>query len=189
MMQKAELSCLHRLGCHDLFMSSFLLHLQGIFSLVLFFMWIKAIFLTISTHQNCIPLLCFCVLLFLHAPSSCNRITKMEYYTYGLTCLMGMQKWVLVAQSCLTLCDPIDCNPPGSSVHGIFQARILEWGAISSSRGSSQPRDRTQVSCTVGRFFGGQWWAWEKHKYHSTDTPTYYCQDKCLTTGSWQYSN
>ena len=51
-----------------------------------------------------------------------------------------------VAQSCLTLCDPVDCSPPGSSVHGILQARILEWVAISSSRGFSRPRDRTQVS-------------------------------------------
>ena len=46
-----------------------------------------------------------------------------------------------VAQSCPTLCDPMDCSPPGSSVHGILQARILEWVAISSSRRSSQPRD------------------------------------------------
>ena len=44
-----------------------------------------------------------------------------------------------VAQLCLTLCDPMDCNPPGSSIHGILQARILEWVAVSSSRGSSQP--------------------------------------------------
>ena len=46
-------------------------------------------------------------------------------------------------QSCLTLCDPMDCNPPGPSVHGILQARILEWVAISFSRGFYQPRDRT----------------------------------------------
>ena len=46
-----------------------------------------------------------------------------------------------VAQSCPTLCDPVDCSLPGSSVHGICQARILEWGAISFSRGSSRPRD------------------------------------------------
>ena len=51
-----------------------------------------------------------------------------------------------VAQSCLTLCDPMDCNLPGSSVHGIFQVRILEWVAISSSKGSSQPRDQTCLS-------------------------------------------
>ena len=52
-----------------------------------------------------------------------------------------------VAKLCLTLCNPVDCHPPGSSVHGIFQARILEWVAISSSRGSSGPRDQTHVSC------------------------------------------
>ena len=51
-----------------------------------------------------------------------------------------------VAQSCPTLCDPTDCSPPGSSVHGIFRAGILEWVAISFSRGSSRPRDRTCVS-------------------------------------------
>ena len=59
---------------------------------------------------------------------------------------------VLVTQSCPTLCDPMDCSPPGSSVHEIFQATILEWVSISSSRGSSQPRDWTWVSCTAGRF-------------------------------------
>ena len=49
-----------------------------------------------------------------------------------------------VAQSCLTLCDPMDCSLPGSSIDGMFQARILEWVAIFFSRGSSWPRDRTQ---------------------------------------------
>ena len=58
----------------------------------------------------------------------------------------GSHKWKEseVAQSCPTLCDPMDCNLPGSSVHGILQARILEWVAISFSRGSSWPRDWTQ---------------------------------------------
>ena len=51
-----------------------------------------------------------------------------------------------IAQPCPTLCDPMDCSPPGSSVHGILQARRLEWAAISSSRGSSPPRDQTWVS-------------------------------------------
>ena len=54
---------------------------------------------------------------------------------------------------CLTLCDPMDCSLPGSSVHGILQARTLEWVALPSSRGSSQPRDQSrvsQVSC-IGR--------------------------------------
>ena len=63
------------------------------------------------------------------------------------------QVCVLVAQSCPTLCDPMDCNPQGSSVHEIFQARILEWVAISFSGGSSQSRDRTQVSYTAGKFY------------------------------------
>ena len=58
-----------------------------------------------------------------------------------------------VAQSCPTLCDPIDCSLPGSSVHGSFQAIVLEWVAISFSRGSSQPRARTRVSRTVDRRF------------------------------------
>ena len=60
---------------------------------------------------------------------------------------------VKVAQLCLTLCDPVDWSLPGSCVHGILQARILEWVAISFSRGSSRPRNWTQVSCTAGRFF------------------------------------
>ena len=55
-------------------------------------------------------------------------------------------------QSHVTLCDPVDCSPPGSSVHGILQARILEWVAIPFSRRSSQPRDRTQVSHIAGGF-------------------------------------
>ena len=59
----------------------------------------------------------------------------------------------MLTQSCLTLCNSLDCSPPGSSVHGILQAGILEWVAISFSRGSSQPRDRTRVSCIAGRFF------------------------------------
>ena len=58
-----------------------------------------------------------------------------------------------VAQSCPTLCDPMDCSLPGSSAHGIFKARVLEWGVVSFSRGSSQPRDQTQVSRVVGRCF------------------------------------
>ena len=60
---------------------------------------------------------------------------------------------MLVAQLCLTLCDPMDCSLPGSSVHGILQARILEWVAISFSRGTSRPRDQTQDSYIAGEFF------------------------------------
>ena len=60
---------------------------------------------------------------------------------------------VLIAQSCPTLCDHMDCSPPGSSVHGILQARILERVAIPFSRGSYGSRNQTRVSCTASRFF------------------------------------
>ena len=59
----------------------------------------------------------------------------------------------LAIQSCLTLCDPMDCSPPGSSVHGILQARILEWIAIPLSRETYQPTDQTWVFGTAGNFF------------------------------------
>jgi len=59
----------------------------------------------------------------------------------------------LVAKSCPTLCDLMDCSLPGSSVHEVFQARILEWMAISFSRGSSRPRNRTHVFCIASGFF------------------------------------
>ena len=65
----------------------------------------------------------------------------------------GRKVKVLVTQSGPILCDPMSCSPPGSSVHGIFQAGILEWVASPFSRGSSQPRNWTQVSCIAGRFF------------------------------------
>ena len=67
-------------------------------------------------------------------------------------CIVGRRRSEVV-QLYPTLCYPVDCSPPGSSVHGILQARVLEWVAISSSRGSSQPRDRTQVSHIAGRCF------------------------------------
>ena len=65
----------------------------------------------------------------------------------------------MYVSSVLTLCDPMDCSLPGSSVHGIFQARILEWVAIFSSRGSSQPKDQTRPSCSscTGRQILYQW--------------------------------
>ena len=71
-----------------------------------------------------------------------------ELYKKNLLCVL-----ILLAQSCLTLCNPTDCSLPGSSIHGIFQARILEWVAVSFSMGSSQPRDWTQVSHIAGWFF------------------------------------
>ena len=66
----------------------------------------------------------------------------------------------LVVKSCPTLCDPMDCRISGSSVHGISQARILEWVAISFSRQSSWPRDQTHISC-IGRQIVYHWALWE----------------------------
>ena len=75
-------------------------------------------------------------------------------YLYGIIFLRHRDLWglVLAAESCPTLSDPMDWTPPGSSVRGIFQARILEWIAIPISRGSSQPRAQTWVSHIAGRF-------------------------------------
>ena len=67
------------------------------------------------------------------------------------------------AQSCLTLCDPMDCSPPGSSAHGIFQARILEWVAIFFFRGSSQPRNQTCISWSSRQILY-HWATWEAPK-------------------------
>ena len=63
-------------------------------------------------------------------------------------CLFNLySEFSSVAQSCPTLCNPMDCSPLGSSIHWIFQVGILEWVAISSPKAVSQPRDRTHVSC------------------------------------------
>ena len=76
--------------------------------------------------------------------------------------MYNMNQWrdsvccCLVAKSCPTLCDPMDCSPPGLSVHGIFQARILGWVVFSFSRGSSQPRDQNHIPW-IGRWFLYLW--------------------------------
>ena len=71
----------------------------------------------------------------------------------SILCASLLTCWFAQLLSRVRLCEPRNCSPPGSSVHGISQARILEWVAISFSRGSSQPRDQTCVSCTAGGFF------------------------------------
>ena len=77
-----------------------------------------------------------------------------------------------VAQSCPTLCDPMNCSLPSSSVHRISQARMQEWVAISYSRGSSRPRDPTHTSC-IGRQVLYHWATWETwfKKYSLSDLP------------------
>ena len=71
-----------------------------------------------------------------------------SFLLLSISCMCGQ-----LLQLCPTLCDPLDCSLPGSSVPGISQARILEWSAMPFSRGSSQPRDQTRVSCLADRFF------------------------------------
>ena len=69
---------------------------------------------------------------------------QIEKHRLSGTLYKCISEWVSeVVQSCPTLCDPVDCSPPGSSVHGILQARVLEWVAMPPSRGSSWPRDWT----------------------------------------------
>ena len=92
---------------------------------------------------------------FLHTPIHLQSIISpiSDLNIYNMKQILLHPKWSKVAQSCPTLCDPMDCSLPGSSVHGIFQARVLEWVAISFSRESSQPRDWTRVSHIAGRRF------------------------------------
>ena len=77
---------------------------------------------------------------------------------------------MLVAQLCLTLGKSMDCRPPGSSVHGILQARILEWVDVPFSRGSFQPRDRTKASCIAGGFLT----VWAMREPHMCVSPSLY---------------
>ena len=88
---------------------------------------------------------------------------------------------VLVTHSCLSLFNPMDCSPPGSSVHGILQAQILERVAIYFSRGSSRPRDRTQVSHIAGRLF---YHPSHQGCYFSSQTnPLAFLPEACYWTG------
>ena len=91
-----------------------------------------------------------------------TTVGELLWYYWSPVCGSPTQRVAQVTQLCPTLCHPMDCSPPGSSVHGILQARILEWVAILFSRGSSQPRDQTQVSHIAGGFFT----IWATRKAH-----------------------
>ena len=98
----------------------------------------------LKTMHLCINLLCtlWQKKTMANAPCCPERNLSLIYYVRVCVCVcVCVCVYVLVAQSCLTLCNPMDCSPQDSTVHGISQARILEWVAISFSRGSSQPRD------------------------------------------------
>ena len=82
------------------------------------------------------------------------------YKLYNSVYFIGCVHACSVIKSCPTFCDPMDCSLPGSSVRGIFQVRTLEWVAISSTKGSSQPRDLTWVS-SIARQILHHWTTWE----------------------------
>ena len=82
----------------------------------------------------------------------CTKLVQRNRHMYSDVCAVCVCVCV-VAQSCPTLCNPMDCSPPGSSVHGILQESLVQWVAIPFSKGSSRPRDQTQVSFIAGRFF------------------------------------
>ena len=76
-----------------------------------------------------------------------------EYYLQCAYLVLEMRVKLLVTLSCPAVCDPVHCSPPGSSVHEFLRVTVLEWVAVSLSRGSSRPRDGTPVSLIVDRFF------------------------------------
>ena len=88
------------------------------------------------------------------SPSFFVFLSQFQFPDLGYLCMRVCVCVCVCAQLCQTLCDPMDWSPPGSSVHGISLARILEWVAISFSRASSQPRDQSFVSCI---FCIGNW--------------------------------
>ena len=97
-----------------------------------------------------------------YLPICLYHIWFLSLVSYNFLCTVFVslvRKWSLseVAQSCPTLCDTMDCSPSGFSIHGIFQARVLEWVSISFSSGSSWPRDQTRISCIAGRRFIPRW--------------------------------
>ena len=110
-----------------------------------------------SAHQKVVPILFFFFFTQCGSSFSCS-VTRQ-----GLDSMTGVWEmmlcWFLSVCMCVQLlscvqpCDPMDCSWPGSFIHGILQARILEWVAMSSSRGFCPLRDRTHVTCIAGRFF------------------------------------
>ena len=126
------------------------------------FRGVKLCLTRLSMHTCLTPK---CMLVLLEFPSGhlgmkTKQISKLDVHFILCVCVCVCARACARArthtkslQSCPTLCDPRYCSPPGSSVHGILQARILKWVAIPFSRGSSWPMDWTRVSCIAGRFF------------------------------------
>ena len=103
-----------------------------------------------AIHLHTTIFFCYSVSILWLKTKACQRCTEIHKKIFSF------KVEVLVAQSCLILCNPIDCSPPSPSVHGILQARILKWVAMPFSRVSSPPMDQTQISFIAGRFFTGE---------------------------------
>ena len=112
-------------------------------------LWLTTPFIRVCIHRNN----CWATDFPHHIKINSSQLHPILFVSLFIKNRMHYVVLCWVTQSCLTLCDPIDCSLPGSSVHWILQARILEWVAISFSRESSQPRNRTRVSCIAGTFF------------------------------------
>ena len=125
--------------------------------------WLRATVCVCVCVCVCVPgwpraTVCVCVCVLALADHSLRMLLLLIQLTFSVTpSYLDSCEFIVfmcsVPQSCLTLCEPMDCSLPGSSVHGILQARTLEWVARPSPRGSSQPKDQTHVSCVscIGR--------------------------------------
>ena len=99
-----------------------------------------------------------------------GKIAESTLIMYHASKIINFVSGSEVTQLCLTLCDPMDCSPPVSSIHGILQARLLGWIAVFFSRGSSWPKDQIQVSRIAGRRFN-LWATREAKVYLNTSYP------------------
>ena len=131
-------------------------------------------------------------------PAACETVSSPVFVT------LLLQLSAAPVLNCFSLCDPMDCSPPGSSVHGIFQARVLEWGVIAFSRRPSWPTDWTRVSHIAGRRFTvwatrevlvvkklpanardiGDWWGRSLGKGNGNPLQ-YSCLENPMDRGAW----
>ena len=130
---------------------------SGVLVRVCFLIWI----LVCEYFLNCAHLLCECFVYVCY--TSIYQLNTLICSHFKISIIISLKVKVLFTQSRLTLHNPMDYRPPGSSVHEILQAKTLDWVAIPFSRGSSWLRDWTQISHTAGSFFTvrATWETWD----------------------------